>query len=169
MSRAGEEDDPLLGVEDETVFSDRVGLALPQREPHLIEEFNIEPSSSIDVNELSKLVSGCRDDPDGTRAKLRLVLNFAETNSGTLKGDFLQLLRQHHQLKCITLDAAKLLAAVTFVKPASGPAGNYRVKEASHPGFFLFSVLASATDSSEMEALYTSFVTSNPGHDEVRM
>ena len=115
------------------------------------------------IKKLAVMVAGCRDDVDGESAKMSLVQSYVESN----KEDTLSVLCQLHGHKVITLTPEKVLKAVTWKKGSAAGADDL-VRESSHPGLFLANVLAGASASS-MEALYKSYVASNPELDQVSL
>ena len=137
--------------------------AWPSRLPQIDAPTADAPAAPAGIKKLATMVSGCRDDVDGESAKKQLVQSYVEANNDNILGVLCQL----HGHKVIVLSPGKLLKALTWKK--GGATGTEDlVKESSHPGLFLANVLANASPSS-MEALYKSYVVSNPNLDQIAL
>ena len=119
-------------------------------------------SDGSEYDKLVGLVTGCRNDGDGIEAKRHIVDKHVETYPDK---DKLQILCQLHASKCLQLSADALLGVLKWRKPPSASGFSLSAVE-GHPGFFLTTVLATASPD-EMLSVAKAYMASNEKLDQV--
>lgn len=122
---------------------------------------------SASIDKIAVLVSGCRDGADGIAAKQHMVSRFVA--EGIL--DYLDVVLQLHTKKVVVVSPTRLLKTLTYHKPADAAWANSAptASEATHPGFFLASVLARCEEKSAMPGIVDAYIAQNPQTSPVEL
>ena len=114
------------------------------------------------LTELSFLVNGCRDDPEGKKAKQSLVESYLARTNGNAFDTVCGL----HAAKSVRINGEALIRALEWQKPAHPSSDSLAIGDADHPGLYLASTLASFPPQ-EMRSVAEKYFASNAQNPRV--
>ena len=116
-----------------------------------------------DLRDLSSLVNGCRNDPEGIETKKHIVRRHVSMKGGS--ADLLAVLCNLHKREVLQVPPQALFSALKFQPAKGGKAGG----GAHDPGHFLATALAACDSKDSMAGVVGAYIASNPKLDQVAL